>query len=76
MKTSRTLFFLIVLMVTLLVYSCASVPKRNPLPDDFEGIAQIPGMPQRARIWGDEPPPYVAVWSAKSREDLMTEYGG
>lgn len=76
MKTSRKLFFLIFIMVTLLIYSCAAVPTRNPLPDDFEGTAQIPGMPEKARIWGDEPPPYVAEWHSASREDLKTEFAG
>jgi len=63
-------------MAVLLVCSCAVVPKRNPLPDDFGGMAQIPGMPERIRIWGDEPPPYVAEWHKKSTEDLKAEFGG
>ncbi|MHC4708600.1 MAG: patatin-like phospholipase family protein [Planctomycetota bacterium] len=76
MKTSRTLFLLLILMVMLSVSSCASLPKRNPLPDDFEGIAQIPGMPKKARTWGDERPSYVEEWHVKSREDLQAEFGG
>lgn len=76
MKTNRLLFFLVLLLVAVLVSNCASVPKRNPLPDDFEGMAQIPGMPEKAREWGDEPPPYLAQWHAKPREDLKAEFGG
>jgi hypothetical protein len=76
MKSSRTRIFLIVLMVALFVSNCASVPKRNPLPDDFDGIAQIPGMPEKVRMWGDEPPPFVAEWNVKSRTDLHAEFGG
>lgn len=76
MKTNRSIIFLVFLLVTTLVCSCASLPQRNPLPDDFAGMAKIPGMPERVRFWGDEPPPYETAWLGQSREDLMAQYSG
>ncbi|UCG15036.1 MAG: patatin-like phospholipase family protein [Deltaproteobacteria bacterium] len=35
---------------------CATIPKRNPVPETQSQIAQIPGIPM-ARVWGDEIPP-------------------
>ncbi len=37
------------------IQSCASVPKRNPVPEELSRTAQIPDIPY-ARIWGDELP--------------------
>lgn len=61
-------------MVALLgLTGCASVPKRTPLPEEFTGIAQIPGIP-KARIWGDEPPPYAEAWFNSTRAELEAQY--
>lgn len=76
MKTNRSILFLVFLLVTTLVCSCASLPQRNPLPDDFAGMAEIPGMSERVRYWGDEPPPYKRAWLGQSREELMKQYSG
>jgi len=76
MKTNRSIRFLVFLLVTTLVCSCASLPQRNPLPDDFDGTAEIPGMPERVRYWGDEPPPYEKAWLGQSREELQAQYSG
>ena len=76
MKTNRSILFLVFLLVTTLVCSCASLPQRNPLPDDFAGMAEIPGMSERVRFWGDEPPPYKRAWLGQSREELMAQYSG
>jgi len=63
-------------MVTFIISGCATVPMHNPLPNDFEGMARLPGMPENARIWGDEPPPWFDRWHKDSREDLAAEFGG
>lgn len=76
MKTNRSILFLVFLLVMTLVCSCASLPQRNPLPDDFAGMAEIPGMSERVRFWGDEPPPYERAWLGQSREELMAQYSG
>lgn len=76
MKVNRILLISILIVVSLLGYGCSSVPKRNPLPNDFTGMAQVPGMPEAARFWGDEPPIYVADWNEKSREYFKDEYSG
>lgn len=61
-------------MVALLgLTGCASVPKRTPLPEELTGIAQIPGIP-KARIWGDEPPPYVEAWFNSTRAELEARF--
>jgi len=76
MNTGCRCSFLIVLMVTFLISGCATLPMHNPLPNDFEGMARLPGMPENARIWGDEPPPWLDRWRKDSREDLVAEFGG
>jgi len=64
----------IVLMVAF-AQGCASVPKRNPVPEQLSENAVIPGIP-RARNWGDEAPPDIHIWMAKSKEELQAEYPG
>lgn len=76
MNTGSRYSFLIIVMVTFLVSGCATVPLHNPLPNDFEGLARLPGMPENARIWGDEPPPWIDRWHEDTREDLVAEFGG
>jgi hypothetical protein len=76
MKSGYRYSILILLMVTVIMSGCASVLRHNSLPEDFEGMAQLPGMPERARIWGDEPPPWLDRWRKDSREDLVAEFGG
>lgn len=76
MKTEPRPIFLIVLMVTILASGCAVAPKHNPLPNDFQGMARLPGIPDNARFWGDEPPPWADLWHTSSREDLAAEFGG
>jgi predicted patatin/cPLA2 family phospholipase len=48
---------------------CASVPKRNPVPEVLSEIAQIPGIPM-ARIWGDELPPNLDKALAELKAQL------
>ena len=52
---------------------CVSVPKREPVPDTIYERAVVPGIPL-ARFWGDEKPPYVDTWLAKSKEELEAEF--
>jgi len=43
------------LLVTLLA-ACGTIPDRNPLPQQEDQLAAIPGLPRDARFWGDEAP--------------------
>jgi hypothetical protein len=76
MNTGCRYSLLFVLMFTFLITGCATVPMRNPLPNDFEGMPRLPGMPEYARFWGDEPPPWIDRWHKESREDLVAEFSG
>lgn len=58
MKTTWTIFSMIVVMTALMVSGCATAPKRNPLPESFINKAQIPYIPN-ARFWGDALPPHI-----------------
>ena len=58
MKTNWTIFSMIVVLTALMVSGCATAPKRNPLPESFINIAQIPYIPD-ARFWGDALPPHI-----------------
>lgn len=59
---------------TLLVQGCASVYKRQPVPEELVLSAQIPGIP-RARSWGDEVPAHAKEWFDTPREEVKEEYG-
>ena len=72
MKTSRTLF-LVVLVVASLMWGCASFKKRTPLPQDLSPVAQVPGISD-ARMWGDEPPSYTAEWMSMTKAELKARY--
>ena len=76
MKANRTIYFTALVLVIGLVCGCSSVAIRNPLPYDFEDMAQIPGLDVNARMWGDEPPPYMEEWYAQTREQLEAEFEG
>jgi hypothetical protein len=67
---------LLLLVATLMFTGCASIHKRNPLPNDFDQLAEIPGIP-RARIWGDAPPVQLMPrFEALSKTDLKKNFPG
>ena len=72
MRTNRTLF-LVVLVVTSLMWGCAGFKKRTALPQDLSPVAQVPGISD-VRMWGDEPPPYMVDWMNMTRAELKTRY--
>ena len=47
---------LVALLAVGAMTACASVPKRNPVPEEWAETATIPGIPY-ARFWGDGLPP-------------------
>jgi predicted patatin/cPLA2 family phospholipase len=60
------------LLLFALAQGCVSVPKRVPVPDDLITSASIPAIP-RARVWGDEAPPYADAWFALTKAELKAE---
>ena len=68
---------IVLLGLAAIIQGCASAPKRNPLPEAYSEIAQIPGIPY-ARFWGDELPYFLendefiaevrARWKAAPKE--------
>ena len=71
----RSLQKLSFVLVALILNACASIPERNPLPEELANIAQIPNIPQ-ARRWGDVPSANQNEWLATSPEALRARYGG
>ena len=59
--------------LVVLAFGCASVPERNPLPEDLVAKATVPGG-EYARYWGDEEPPYADAWFELSKEELRERY--
>lgn len=59
--------------LAFLVQGCASAPQRNPVPEIYSAIAEVPGIPA-ARFWGDETPPYMEEWFAISKAELRARY--
>jgi hypothetical protein len=66
---------LLIVFLIVIAQGCATVYLRTPLPEEFSGMAQIPGIP-KARIWGDVPPPDIKEWNSAPREEIEIRYGG
>ena len=58
MKTSRKILIIIFILSALLISGCATSHKRNPLPEAYGDIAQIPYIPY-SRFWGDIVPSWL-----------------
>lgn len=62
-----------IIALSFLLNGCATIPVRNPLPEKFGDIAQIPDIPE-ARFWGDQAPSFYKSVAVQSRERLMAEF--
>jgi len=69
MKTGRKIVIIIFILSALLVSGCATSHKRNPLPEAYGDIAQIPYIPD-ARVWGDTIPPGIQERIAEIKEQV------
>ncbi len=68
--TAPALRSCLVLSLALLhLAACGSVQSRNPAPPEVADALVIPGI-SRARIWGDEAPPYLEEWESATEEDV------
>ena len=72
---NRIFFIFILILLFVGITGCASVPERNPLPDDFKGMAEIPGY-SVVRAWGDEFSKYDEIFYARTDEELKARYSG
>ena len=68
MKTSRKILIIVFILSALLLSGCATSYKRNPLPEAYGDIAQIPYIPY-ARFWGDK----VPSWLQEKIDDIKEE---
>ncbi len=64
---------LLVALYAALSVGCGTVPERTPLPEVLSTTAQVLGIP-KARVWGDESPPYADKWFAMSEAELKAQY--
>ncbi len=55
MKLLMCIRGLVALLAVGAMTACASVPKRNPVPEEWAETATIPGIPY-ARFWGEGRP--------------------
>jgi len=69
MKTNRKILIIIFILSALLMSGCAISHKRNPLPEAYGDIAQIPYIPD-ARVWGDTIPPGIQERIAEIKEQI------
>jgi len=68
MKTDRKILIIIFILSALLMSGCATNYKRNPLPEAYGDIAQIPYIPY-ARFWGDS----VPSWLPEKIDDIKEQ---
>lgn len=69
MKTSRKILIIIFILSALLMSGCATSHKRNPLPEAYGDIAQIPYIPD-ARFWGDTLPSEIREELTEIKEQI------
>jgi len=78
----RVTFRLVVLSVPLLfsLAACGTIPTRNPLPPPGDQLADIPGLPEGARFWGDHAPELLLyrlrTWSPDQLRALVPSWYG
>ena len=65
----------LLLAASLVLSSCASLPDRNPVPEQHIQAANIQDIPF-ARAWGDEVPPDYEERISKSRKQLEQHRSG
>ena len=75
MKYKSPRFLFVLFTISCLLYSCGTVPIRNPLPEELSDQAQISGIP-RAKFWGDEVPSFFEDVAGQPREKLKQEFSG
>jgi hypothetical protein len=78
LTATRLLFLSIPLALALA--ACGTIPDRNPLPQQEDKLAEIPGLSREARFWGDEAPELLLerlrTWTPEQmKEFLPTWYG-
>jgi len=72
-RRSAGKIFGVVAVLIAIVTGCASVPVRNPVPENLSETAQIANIP-RARAWGDEPPPHKNEWLNLSKSGIKKRF--
>jgi predicted patatin/cPLA2 family phospholipase len=73
MNQSTLRFCLICACVATITIGCASLHKRNTLPESLSGAATIPGI-SGARQWADTSPPEIDDWLKLSKEQIKSGY--
>jgi predicted patatin/cPLA2 family phospholipase len=68
---SKTIFLSLILVA--FGTGCAGLEKRNPVPNELTGDAQISGIPA-ARYWADDAPPDAGMWERLSAEELREQF--
>ena len=58
--------------------ACGTVPERNPLPPSEAQFANVPGLPEDARFWGDEAPEIILkrlrTWSIEDIQAFLPSW--
>ena len=78
LTATRLLFHSMTLALALA--ACGTIPHRNPLLQQDDKLAEIPGLSREARFWGDEAPELLLerlrTWTPEQlREFVPTWYG-
>jgi predicted patatin/cPLA2 family phospholipase len=70
---ARRFLFLVVFIATPLLWGCGALHKRTPLPEGLSPVARVAGISD-IRMWGDEPPAYIAKWLNMTQAELTARY--
>jgi len=74
MKSSRHTVLALTILLAL-TSGCASVPQRNPLPEELASKAVVLGG-EASRRWGDEASNFTGQWLAMSKDEVRELFGG
>ena len=80
MRLTATRLLFLSIPLALALAACGTIPTRNPLPQEEDKLAEIPGLSREARFWGDEAPELLLerlrTWTpAQLKEFVPTWYG-
>ncbi len=70
----------VLLFVPVALAACGTIPDRNPLPQQGNELAGIPGLPPDARLWGDQAPELLLerlrTWTPEQMQAFIPSWYG
>ena len=80
MRLTATRLLFLSIPLALALAACGTIPHRNPLPQQDDKLAAIPGLSREARFWGDEAPELLLerlrTWTPEQMKEFVPTWYG